>query len=146
MSISCPSLVWDLGRSLPEICNQKSVIYNIKVTKLISKNSLIRRRKISDLGSRYRSSVFEGYFPKFKKRFFFQNLCKSACDQCHREEHECQFLNFKIMLQFILILLGLISNPNAHNSANHSNDGASITVTQSNSLDTGGDEAHTPKK
>ncbi|SDE83256.1 MULTISPECIES: hypothetical protein [Epilithonimonas] len=49
------------------------------------------------------------------------------------------------MLQFLLILLGLISNPSSsnNNTSNCGNDGSTTpTVAQPNPGDTGGEEGH----
>lgn len=50
------------------------------------------------------------------------------------------------MLQFLLILLGLISNPNSNNSSNSNHNGEPTTVTQSDAADTGGDDGQTPPR
>lgn len=49
------------------------------------------------------------------------------------------------MIQFLLMLLGLISNPNSSNTSNCGNDGGTTTTTaapQPNPGDTGGDTGH----
>jgi len=54
---------------------------------------------------------------------------------------------FKTMLNLLLILLGLISNPSSSNTSNCGNDdGTTTTVAQPNPADTGGDDGHIPIK
>lgn len=51
------------------------------------------------------------------------------------------------MLNLILILLGLISNPEPNNTSNCGNDGGTTTsVAQPNPGDTGGEDGHIPIK
>jgi len=51
------------------------------------------------------------------------------------------------MLNLLLILLGLISNPSSSNTANCGNGGdTTTTVAQPNPDDTGGDNGHIPIK
>lgn len=46
------------------------------------------------------------------------------------------------MLQFFLILMGLISQPDSNHTTNCGNNGDTTTVTQQNQADTGGEERH----
>ncbi len=46
------------------------------------------------------------------------------------------------MIQLLLILLGLVSNPDAGTTSNCGNDGTSAVSTQQNPGGTGGEEGH----
>lgn len=52
------------------------------------------------------------------------------------------------MLQFLLIILGLVSGPagSGSNTSNAGNDDETTTVSQSVPVDTGGDNGHIPIK
>jgi hypothetical protein len=76
----------------------------------------------SGLGSRCFSSVFDGSLPKkFKKRFEILIVYSSGYI-FREEEKQFQLQNFKEMIQFILMLLGLaFGHNNAHTSTCHNN-------------------------